>query len=135
MDINIALRFCFHRKHGKVGTVLGVRPMARFGELEVDASGRVNDFKEKPQSDHGQINGGFFMFRREMMAYLERYPEAALERQPLATLAQNGELMMFRHGGFWQPMDTLRDKTQLQSLWDAGRAPWYPFSRDSAGRR
>lgn len=123
-DVDLVKEIEFHRKHGKAGTVLGVPPAARFGELDVQSNDRVANFLEKPQSRQGLINGGFFFFKGEFRKYLSAQADCILERNPLAKLAEDGELMMYRHMGFWQPMDTLRDKTQLQALWDSGKAPW-----------
>jgi glucose-1-phosphate cytidylyltransferase len=123
-DVNLKGEFEFHQKHGKVGTVLGVPPLARFGELDVAQDGVVRNFLEKPQSRQGLINGGFFFFKKEFREYLSSESNCILERKPLATLAEKGGLMMHQHMGFWQPMDTQRDKTQLQTLWDSGKAPW-----------
>jgi len=122
-DVNLGQELAFHQKHGKLGTVLGVRPVARFGELDV-SNEKVKSFLEKPQSKQGLINGGFFIFEKGFRKYLDPRTECVLETEPLAKLAKDQELMMFSHDGFWQPMDTLRDKTYLQSLWDSGQAPW-----------
>jgi glucose-1-phosphate cytidylyltransferase len=124
-DVDLASELAFHRKGEKIGTVLGVKPAARFGELDVNAQGQVSQFLEKPQSKQGLINGGFFFFEKGFRRYLSPTPECILERAPLANLASDGELLMFPHEGFWQPMDTLRDKTHLQEIWDAGKAPWF----------
>jgi glucose-1-phosphate cytidylyltransferase len=124
-DVNLSEELEFHWKHGQEGTVLGVHPVARFGELELDERGdRVRRFQEKPQGHEGVINGGFFFFNSKFRKYLSSDSGCILERQPLAQLADDGELMVYRHNGFWQPMDTLRDKNYLQSLWDEGNAPW-----------
>jgi glucose-1-phosphate cytidylyltransferase len=126
-DVNLDDELGFHMKHGKIGTVLGVHPSARFGELEV-SNDRVESFQEKPQSKQGLINGGFFFFNREFRKYLGKEDGMVLEQSPLAGLARDGQLMMYKHMGFWQPMDTLRDKNQLQALWDSRKAPWAPKS-------
>ncbi len=123
-DVDLAVEASFHVSSGKVGTVLGVKPVARFGELEVGAGSLVTGFLEKPESKQGLINGGFFFFSREFRQYLSDQDDCVLERGPLEKLARDGELMMFEHGGFWQPMDTLRDKVLLQKLWEGGSAPW-----------
>jgi glucose-1-phosphate cytidylyltransferase len=124
-DVNLDEELAFHFKHGKIGTVLGVHPTARFGELEV-SSNKVNSFEEKPQSKQGLINGGFFFLKREFRKYLGNDDAMILEKSPLSTLAKDGELMMYQHPGFWQPMDTLRDRNMLQGLWESGKAPWLP---------
>lgn len=125
-DVNLENEFKFHTEHGKIGTVLGVVPSARFGELDLAENNRVQGFLEKPISKLGRINGGFFFFNQGFRKYLSTDPQCIMERQPLEQLAKDGELQMFKHSGFWQPMDTLRDKTYLQELWDSGKAPWVP---------
>ncbi len=128
-SVDLAAEFAFHCEHKKVGTVLGVHPMARFGELDISENFEVKQFLEKPQSRQGLINGGFFFFKREFRNYLSDHEDCILERAPLAGLAADREMMVFRHEGFWQPMDTLRDKTQLQDLWASGHAPWLPVPK------
>jgi glucose-1-phosphate cytidylyltransferase len=120
-DIDITSLVAFHQAHGRLATVTAVRPPARFGALALDGS-RVLDFEEKPQTGEGWINGGFFVFDRAVLDYLS--DSTSLEREPLRRLAREGELMAFRHEGFWQPMDTLREKMLLESLWQSGHAPW-----------
>lgn len=112
----------FHRAHGLLATITAVRPPARFGGLVLDED-RVVEFSEKPQTGEGWINGGFFVFDRGVLGYL-RDDNTILERDPLEQLAADGQLMAFRHTGFWQPMDTLREKQVLESLWESGEAPW-----------
>jgi len=102
--------------------VTAVRPPARFGGLTLDGDA-VCEFSEKPQTGEGWINGGFFVFEPEVLDYIEG-DSTILEREPLERLASEGELMAFRHTGFWQPMDTLREKQLLESLWAGGNAPW-----------
>lgn len=134
-DVNLKAELAFHREHGRLGTVLGVHPLARFGELDISEVGEVREFLEKPQSRQGSINGGFFFFQREFREYLSSDADCILERQPLTDLAKNRQLMVHQHDGFWQPMDTLRDKTQLQALWDSGKAPWHPSALAAAAGR
>jgi glucose-1-phosphate cytidylyltransferase len=112
----------FHRAHGKLATVTAVRPPSRFGALALEGD-RVREFSEKPQAGEGWINGGFFVFEPGVHEYLAG-DATILEREPLERLARDGELMAFRHPGFWQPMDTLREKRILEELWASGRAPW-----------
>jgi glucose-1-phosphate cytidylyltransferase len=124
-DVDLSSLLAFHRKHGKLATLTGVRPPGRFGELEVEGT-RVREFAEKPQAREGLINGGFFVFKR---AFVDRYLKEAqdslvLEREPLQRAARDGELMVHSHQGFWQPMDTYREWTILNDLWNQGRAPW-----------
>jgi len=112
----------FHRSHGKLATVTAVRPPARFGGLVMDGD-TVREFSEKPQSGEGWINGGFFVFERKVLEYMTG-DDCVLEREPLERLAAEGQLAAFKHDGFWQPMDTLREKRLLETLWESGKAPW-----------
>jgi glucose-1-phosphate cytidylyltransferase len=121
-DIDIRAAVDFHRSHGRIATVTAVRPPSRFGNLTLQGN-VVCEFAEKPQADEGWINGGFFVFNPAIFDYLED-DRTILEREPLERLANSGELMAFRHSGFWQPMDTLREKLLLDSLWASGEAPW-----------
>lgn len=123
-DANLGQELDFHLKHSKVGTVLAVHPMARFGELEITADGTVTQFLEKPQATQGRINGGFFFLKKTFREYLKTDESCILEREPLVKLARDHQLKMFPHDGFWQPMDTLRDRQQLETLWSSGKAPW-----------
>jgi glucose-1-phosphate cytidylyltransferase len=122
-DINITKLVAHHKLHGKLATVTGVIPTARFGALDFDQSGKVNKFMEKPKDEGGFINGGFFVFEPKVVEYIQD-DETILEREPLENLAKNGELMVHLHHGFWQPMDTLRDKNSLEEKWESGNAPW-----------
>jgi glucose-1-phosphate cytidylyltransferase len=121
-SIDIADLVRFHRASGRLATLTAVRPPARFGGLELDGD-RVATFVEKPQTSEGWINGGFFVFEP---AIFDRIPgdQTLLEHEPLAQLARDGQLTCYRHEGFWQPMDTLRDKRLLEELWEGGDAPW-----------
>jgi glucose-1-phosphate cytidylyltransferase len=112
----------FHRSHGRLATVTAVRPPARFGGLVFDGD-LVAEFTEKPQIGEGWINGGFFVLEPEVLQYIEG-DETIWEREPLERLAADGQLAAFRHDGFWQPMDTLRDVRLLNGLWDSGDVPW-----------
>jgi glucose-1-phosphate cytidylyltransferase len=123
-DADLGKELQFHGSHGRTGTVLAVRPMARFGELESQQDGTVTRFSEKPQATQGRINGGFFFFKKSFRDYLRTEESCILEREPMSRLASDGQLKLFPHDGFWQPMDTLRDKNQLEMLWQAGNAPW-----------
>jgi glucose-1-phosphate cytidylyltransferase len=124
-NVDLATLIDFHHKHGKIGTITGVRPPGRFGELRVEQSGRAIEFLEKPQVTEGVINGGFFVFRREFLdKYLGQDDDLVLEHGPLQQLAKDGELMVYVHDGFWQPMDTYRELKLLEQLWSSGRAPW-----------
>jgi len=121
-DIDLQALVDFHRSHGKLATVTAVRPPARFGGLVMEGA-QVHEFSEKPQTEAGWINGGFFVFEPQVFRYLID-DDTILERLPLECLAADGELMAYKHNGFWQPMDTLRDKQMLESLWTSGKAPW-----------
>lgn len=121
-DLDVRELVRFHRAHGKLATVTAVRPPSRFGALALDGDA-VREFSEKPQTGEGWINGGFFAFEPGVFDYLAG-DATILEREPLERLARDGQLMAFRHPGFWQPMDTLREKRILEDLWRTGRAPW-----------
>jgi glucose-1-phosphate cytidylyltransferase len=121
-DINISSLLEFHLSHGKVGTVTGVRPASRYGELSV-LDGRVRQFTEKPQADNGFISGGFFVFNRRFFDYLEDDDNCVLEREPLERLTKDGELMSYLHSGYWQCMDTFRDFVALNEMWKQN-PPW-----------
>jgi glucose-1-phosphate cytidylyltransferase len=121
-DVDIGGLVDFHRSHRKAATVTAVHPPARFGGLTLDGD-RVERFSEKPQTDEGWINGGFFVFEPSIFDYLDG-DDSVLEREPMEHLAQAGELMAYRHRGFWQPMDTQRERDLLEALWVAGEAPW-----------
>jgi glucose-1-phosphate cytidylyltransferase len=123
-DADLGKELQFHAGHGLTGTVLAVRPMARFGEIDSQADGIVTQFSEKPQATQGRINGGFFFFKKSFRSYLGTEESCILEREPVTKLATGAQLKVFMHDGFWQPMDTLRDKNQLEALWQAGAAPW-----------
>ncbi|MDX2194665.1 MAG: glucose-1-phosphate cytidylyltransferase [Gemmatimonadales bacterium] len=123
-DVDLHALVAFHRAHGKLATLTAVRPPSRFGSMTFDGD-RVAAFLEKPQTGEGWINGGFFVFEPGVFDYIEG-DDTILERGPLERLAADGQLMAFRHGGFFQPMDTIREKLVLQQLWESGRAPWAP---------
>lgn len=120
-DVNILELLAFHRSHGKLATVTTIRPLSRFGVMDLDATGQVQQFREKPQTDD-YVNAGFFVFEPEVMNYLDE--ECVLEQAPLERLAAEGQLMAYRHEGFWQPMDTYREFTMLNEMWESGNAPW-----------
>jgi glucose-1-phosphate cytidylyltransferase len=112
----------FHRSHGKLATLTAVRPPARFGHLEIEGD-RISDFSEKPQVGEGWINGAFFVLEPGVFDYIAG-DDTQFEHEPLSQLAKNGELMAYKHYGFWQCMDTIRDKKLLEDLWSDGSAPW-----------
>ena len=121
-DVDLGALLKFHRAHGRVATVTAVRPSARFGGLKL-ADEKVISFKEKPQSGEGRINGGFFVFEPPVFEYLVD-DATVLEQSPLENLARDGQLMAYQHDGYWQCMDTVRDRDALQAAWDTGSAPW-----------
>lgn len=121
-DVDLSALLAFHKRHGKLATITAVRPPARFGGLALEGD-QVIRFSEKPQTGEGWINGGFFVLDRRVLDYISG--DATLwELDPLERLAQEGQLQAYRHEGFWQPMDTLREKHLLESLWESGKAPW-----------
>lgn len=122
-DVNISKLISFHEKHGKKATLTAVYPPGRFGALDIGKKGNVKTFQEKPKGDGGMINGGFFVLKPSALAVI-RDDQTIWEREPLEKLAKTGQMMAYRHEGFWQPMDTQRDKNLLEDLWTAGKAPW-----------
>lgn len=123
-NIDIERLLEFHRQHGRIMTVTGVRPPGRFGEMEYGEGGQVLEFNEKPQSSGGLISGGFFVCQRELFDYLDDREDLVFEQEPMKKLVQDRELMVFPHEGFWQPMDTARDHLLLSGLIEKGEAPW-----------
>lgn len=128
-DVDLDALLSFHRAHGKLVTVTGVRPPGRFGELNINASGSVVEFNEKPQSVGGRISGGFFVCRREFFDLLGDGEDLVLEQEPMRDLVRDGQLMMYEHEGFWQPMDTYREYTLLNQLCEQDRAPWILWNK------
>ena len=122
-DVDLKASLAFHESHGKIGTVTGVRPPSRFGEMLLDGT-TVRSFEEKPQLANGVINGGFFVFEPGLLDYLTTAEDCDLEFGALQKLAADGELQVFRHDGFWQPMDNVRERDNLEKLWNSGNAPW-----------
>ena len=121
-DVDIRATIDFHQRHGKLATVTAVQPPGRYGALQLDGA-RVTGFAEKPRGDGGLINGGFFVLSPKVLGLIEG-DSTSWEVQPLEQLARSGELQAYEHSGFWQPMDTLREKNMLEELWQSGRAPW-----------
>ena len=121
-DVNIRDTIDFHLSHGKLATLTATLPPGRFGVLDIDCN-QVRSFREKPKGDGAMINGGFFVLNPKVIDLISN-DATTWEQDPLMTLAEQGELMAYEHGGFWQPMDTLRDKHYLESLWESGKAPW-----------
>lgn len=121
-DVDITRLIEFHRQEGRKATLTAVRPPGRFGSLAMHGD-KVSDFEEKPRGDGGWINGGFFVLSREVIDYIDG-DSTVWEQEPMERLAKEEQLCAFKHYGFWQPMDTLRDKTALEELWNSGSAPW-----------
>ncbi len=122
-NVNIADLIAFHKNHGALATLTAVSPTGRFGSLGLDPSSRVEKFQEKPTGE-GWINAGFFVLNPKVIDYIEEGDESIWERQPLESLSKNNQLFAYKHNDFWQPMDTLRDKMNLDSLWERNEAPW-----------
>lgn len=122
-NIDIGALVAFHRQHGRLATITSTQPSGRFGALNIQGDNAISSFQEKPAGDGSWINGGFMVLEP---AILDRIAGdgTILEKEPLEGLARDGQLMAYKHGDFWQPMDTLRDKQLLEELWDSGRAPW-----------
>ena len=121
-NINLLKLLSFHRKHKKLATVTAVKPLARFGAIDIEDN-YVKSFIEKPKSENGWINGGFFVLSKKVLNYIRDCSES-WETGPLPRLVKEKQLLSFKHNGFWQPMDTLREKLILNNLWDKGKAPW-----------
>lgn len=121
-NIDITALIDFHRQQDCIATVTAVQPPGRFGALDIEGD-RVRRFEEKPRGDHGATNGGFFVLKPSVGTYLED-DHSVWEQEPVRALAEDGELACYRHNGFWQPMDTLRDRNTLEDLWNSGLAPW-----------
>tara|TARA_B110001450_G_scaffold21907_1_gene19651 strand:+ start:13878 stop:14651 length:774 start_codon:yes stop_codon:yes gene_type:complete len=122
-DINISDSIKFHQKHGRLATLTATRPPGRYGALKFGANNSVESFQEKPDGDGSWINGGYFVLHPDVIDRISD-DSTSWEGCPLADLARDGQLSAYKHEGFWQPMDTLREKTYLEELWDAGKAPW-----------
>lgn len=122
-DVNIKELVSFHKKHGKKITMTSIQPEGRFGALKIESDNKISSFLEKPKGDGAWINGGFFVCEPSVIDTIEN-DQTIFERDPLETLAKNGELYSFKHDGFWKCMDTLRDKNQLNEMWDSGKAKW-----------
>ncbi|NTV66189.1 MAG: glucose-1-phosphate cytidylyltransferase [Chlorobaculum sp.] len=122
-DVNITRLLSFHRSMGVKATLTATMPAGRFGMIDIDAGQKVHSFREKPKGDGSMINGGFFVLSPEVIDYIAG-DETSWEKEPLERLASEGELAAFSHQGFWQPMDTLRDRIMLEELWKSGDAPW-----------
>jgi glucose-1-phosphate cytidylyltransferase len=122
-DVDITTLVAFHRSHGKLATITSVQPGGRFGALDLSEDSHVRGFQEKPSGDGGWINAGFFVLEPRIFDYIEG-DHTVFERAPLERLAKDNQLVAYKHFGFWQPMDSLRDKTQLEQIWKSGNARW-----------
>ena len=124
-NVNLKELLEFHKKSGKLATVTTVQPEGRFGAMDIAEDGTIKSFKEKPKGDGGWINAGFFVLEPKIFDYIPANDTSSVwEREPLENLAKDGQLISFKHEGFWKPMDALRDKNQLEELWNSGKAPW-----------
>ena len=123
-DIDITASIEEHKKNGKALTVTAYKPNGKFGALEIDNTGSVNAFTEKPAGDGMWINAGYFICEPEVFSYITEGDSTIFEKAPLENLAKDGKMHSYKHTGFWKPMDTLRDNTELNAMWDSGKAPW-----------
>lgn len=123
-DVNIEELVKFHKSHGKAMTMTSAQPDARFGALNIEDNNQVTNFQEKPKGEGGWINAGFFVCESKVLDYITEGDSTVFEQTPLKNLANDGEIFTFKHNGFWKPMDTLRDKQQLQTMWDTNNAKW-----------
>jgi len=122
-DVNISETIRFHQNHGKLVTMTSIQPEGRYGALDINNNNEVNSFIEKPKGDGNWINGGFFVCDKKVLDYIDG-DDTVFEKEPLVKLADEGEIIAFKHDGFWKCMDTLRDKVQLNEMWDKNNAPW-----------
>jgi len=123
-DVNITELVKHHKKNGRLATLTAVQPQGRFGVLNMDESGLIHNFQEKPKQGGSWINGGFFVLEPQVFDYIPSRDDAVWEQEPLRKLAHDGQLSAYRHEGFWRPMDMLKDKIELNELWDSSQAPW-----------
>lgn len=123
-DVNIEELLRFHRTHGKILTMMSSQPAGRFGALNIDSNGLVSKFLEKPKGDGNWVNAGFFICEPQVFDYIDDDETIVFEQEPLQKLAEEGEIFTYQHQGFWKPMDSLKDKNDLNHLWDQGMAPW-----------
>jgi glucose-1-phosphate cytidylyltransferase len=122
-DVDIAKLLQFHNEHGRIGTMTSVQPTGRFGAVNMKDDGTISSFQEKPKGDGAWINGGFFVFSSRVFDYIEG-DATVFEKEPLENLAKDEQLKAFKHDGYWQPMDTLREKREMEKRWEDGNAPW-----------
>ena len=130
-DVDIAELINMHKASGKMMTMTAVQPSGRFGALNISPDNTITSFKEKPQGDGNWINGGFFVCEPEIFNYISNDPNEIFERKPLESIANLGQLNAYKHKGFWRPMDTLRDKIELNDLWSSNQAPWKVWDKQN----
>jgi glucose-1-phosphate cytidylyltransferase len=134
-NIDIHALLAFHRRHGRLATLTAVQPKGRYGALDIDDASGVQRFNEKPAGDGGWINGGFFVLEPPALDYIRSGDASQWEREPMEQLTDDGQLAAYKHHGFWRPMDTLRDKRDLEALWAENRAPWNIWSSPPSEHR
>ena len=128
-DVNIADEIAFHDESGSILTLMGYQPGGKFGALKINhATNRVESFTEKPDGDGNWINAGYFVCEAQVFDYIAESDSVVFEREPLEKIAEEGKMSVFKHSGFWKPMDTLRDNVELNQMWDSGKAPWRIWS-------
>jgi glucose-1-phosphate cytidylyltransferase len=123
-DVNISELVKFHKNHGKLATITSIQPGGRFGVLDIEDDSSIKGFQEKPITEGGWVNGGFMVLQPEVFNYIPSGDNVVLEKEPLEKLAADHQMMAYKHHGFWQPMDALRDKNKLEELWQSKKAPW-----------
>lgn len=123
-NVNMKKLLEFHKKSGKIATITSIQPSGKFGALAIDSKGDISSFQEKPKGDGAWINGGFFVLEPQVFDYIDPSASTIFEKEPLENLARNNQLNAFRHSGFWQAMDTLKDKNELTDIWMKEKAPW-----------
>jgi len=128
-DIDIQETLAFHQQHGKLMTMTSAQPEGRFGALNINKNDQVTTFEEKPKGDGSWINAGYFVCQPEVLDYIDNGDDVIFEQEPLKRLAQDAEIFTYKHEGFWMPMDTLRDKTKLNEMYESGNAPWVVWEK------
>jgi glucose-1-phosphate cytidylyltransferase len=128
-DIDIQETLAFHQQHGKLMTMTSAQPEGRFGALNINKNDQVTTFEEKPKGDGSWINAGYFVCQPEVLDYIDNGDDVIFEQEPLKRLAQDAEIFTYKHEGFWMPMDTLRDKTKLNEMYESGNAPWVTWEK------
>ena len=123
-DVDISKLLAFHKSHGKLATLTAVQPEGKFGAISIGDDNRIASFQEKPKGDNAWVNGGFFVLEPKVFDYIDDGDQMAWEQEPLRKVSADGQLMSYKHTGFWKCMDTLNDKRKLNELWELGNAPW-----------